>query len=169
VVDKSTLVDLTASVYELEVNDEIIPVTHIIPVRSDNLYTSTDFGDVIEGCHDTNKNGNDECFCRLQDDKGSRKYTGTSIRHPKPYTAPFFGTNFCHTLSIDSPTCCNKLQDEAVKDLWLTGMPQDCLALTDKNKEFAWLLKDISCMVCSTDQRRFVKDKIITLERPVYE
>jgi hypothetical protein len=99
----------------------------------------------------------------------SRLYTGAELPHPKPYVSPFFGTNFCHSQSIDSPTCCNKMEDEAVKEGWLIGMPQDCLALTEKNKDFAWILKDISCMTCSTDQRRFLKKKIITLEEPVYE
>lgn len=61
------------------------------------------------------------------------------------------------------------MEDEAVKEGWLTGMPQDCLTLTDKNKDFAWILKDISCMTCSTDQRRFLKKKIITLEEPEYK
>ena len=89
-------------------------------------------------------------------------YSGAAIPHPKPYVAPFFGTNFCHSQSIDSPTCCNKMEDGFIKDNWMTGMPQDCLSLTDKNKDFAWLLKDISCLACSTDQRRFSKKRIIT-------
>ena len=120
-------------------------VEKILPVRDDQLYILKDFESQIEGCKDPKHAEHAECYCRLQADEGSRLYTDTGLPHPKPYSAPFFGTNFCHTLSIDSPTCCNKLQDNDVKELWLSGIPQDCFSLTDESKEYAWLLKDLSC------------------------
>jgi len=127
-------------------------------IRPVNDFTGkTYFGDIIDGCTDGEST---ECYCKIQADK--------PVPHPKPYTPPFFGTNFCHTLSIDSPTCCNKLQDQVVRENWMVAFPDDCLKLTDKNKKFAWLLKDLSCLACKTDQSWFTKTTIKTITPPTY-
>jgi len=50
----------------------------------------------------------------------------------------------------------------------MVAFPDDCLKLTDKNKKFAWLLKDLSCLACKTDQSWFIKDTIKTVIPPTY-
>ena len=62
----------------------------------------TDYG--VCGENNVDENGKQlECWCKLQADGED----GASSQHAEPWTVPFFGTNFCHKLSIDSPTCCN--------------------------------------------------------------
>ena len=82
-----------------------------------------------------------ECYCKMQSEY--------EVPMPEPWTVPFFGTNFCHTISIDSPTCCNSWQDETVRDTWMSTFPTKCMT-TQTNNAYTFILKDLLCLGCHT-------------------
>ena len=67
--------------------------------NEEELEKVTDYGVCGENNTDPDTGEQLDCYCKIQSD--------TEVSYAEPWTIPFFGTNFCHKLSIDSPTCCN--------------------------------------------------------------
>lgn len=117
----------------------------------------------LDGNPDVENQPDEECYCKIQSER--------ALPQPKPRVAPFETTNFCHDLSLDSPTCCSEWDDVEVRKRWMTVFPNECGWLTDDTRQYAWLLKDLSCLACKPNQQSkwFQRDTVKTVKPPEYE